>query len=116
VGSIFGSQPNQTKGNIYNISDSSETVIGYIGAGSIQQKRMFISNSEMARDWNLLPYCTEKRVPLDSFDFYFGSNALIPYAADPPNSPTPKAYFGASGHCVDCRLAGGTLEKPAFWP
>jgi hypothetical protein len=116
TGSIFGSQPNQTKGNIHNISDSSETVIGYIGAGSIQQKRIFISNADMPPGWNQLRNCTEYRVPLDSLDYYFGGNIYIPYASDPPNSPRPQAYFGASPSCVDCRLAGGTLDKPVFWP
>jgi hypothetical protein len=116
TGSIFGSQPNQTKGNLRNISDSSETVIGYIGAGSIQQKRIFISNADMPPGWNQLRNCTEYRVPLDSLDYYFGGNIYIPYASDPPNSPRPQAYFGASPSCVDCRLAGGTLDKPVFWP
>jgi hypothetical protein len=116
TGSIFGSQPNQTKGNIHNISDSSETVIGYIGAGSTQQKRIFISNADMPPGWNQIRICTEYRVPLDSLDYFFGANVYIPYAADPPNSPSPTGYFSASGSCVDCRLAGGTLDKPAFWP
>jgi hypothetical protein len=116
TGSIFGSQPNQTKGNLRNISDSSETVIGYIGAGSIQQKRIFISNADMPPGWNQLRNCTEYRVPLDSLDYYFGGNIYSPYASDPPNSPRPQAYFGASPSCVDCRLAGGTLDKPVFWP
>ena len=49
VGSIFGSQPNQNHGNIHNVADSSEMVIGYIGAGSIQQQRIFIKNSECQR-------------------------------------------------------------------
>ncbi len=115
VGSIFGSQPNQTPGNIHNIADSSEKVIGYIGAGIVQQQRIFISNSEMPSGWNQIQNCTEYDVPVDSLDFYFGSNSLIPYSADPPNSPFPTGYFSASASCVDCTLSG-TLTKPAFWP
>ena len=116
VGSIFGSQPNQTPGNIHNIADSSEMVIGYIGAGRVQQQRVFISNSEMPNGWNQVQNCSEYDVPVDSLDYYFGSNSLIPYSADPPNSPFPTGYFSASASCVDCTLAGGTLEKPGFWP
>lgn len=115
VGSIFGSQPNQTKGNIHNLTDSLETVIGYIGAGSIQQQRIFISNADLPPGWNQQPNCTEYDVPMDSLDFYFGSNSLIPYAADPPGSPFPAGYFSASASCVDCTLSG-KLEKPSFWP
>ncbi len=115
VGSIFGSQPNQTKGNIHNINDSTETVIGYIGAGSTQQARIFISNSSMPPDWNQVPNCTEKYVTPDSIGYFFGANQFIPYASDPPGYPTPKGYFSASATCVDCTLTG-SADKPAFWP
>lgn len=116
VGSIFGSQPNQTHGNIHNVADSSEMVIGYIGAGSIQQQRIFIKNSEMPAGWNQPQNCTEYIVPKDSVDFYFAANTYIPIVTDPPGNPFPKGYFSASGTCVDCTLAGGTTQKPYFWP
>lgn len=116
MGSIFGTQPNQTKGNIHNVADPDENVIGYVTAGSIQQKRIFIRNADLPAGWNLLPYCDEKRVTLDSLEFYFGSGALIPYSEDPPGAARPSAYFGASAPCVDCTREGGTLVKPSFWP
>lgn len=116
VGSIFGSQPNQTHGNIHNIADSSELVVGYVGAGSVQQKRIFISNSEMPPGWNLPQYCSEYIVPKDSVDYYFSNNTYIPIRTEPQGNPRPTGYFSAIGSCVDCTLAGGTLQKPYFWP
>jgi len=116
IGSIFGTQPNQAKGNIHNVADPSENVIGYVTAGTIQQKRIFISNSDLPGDWNLLPYCYEQKVPIDSIDFYFGSGFLIPYSEDPPGAARPSGYFGATAPCVDCTREGGTLVKPFFWP
>ena len=115
VGSIFGSQPNQVKGNIHCVSDSSELVIGYIGAGSVQQERLFINNSDMPPGWNLPQNCTEYKVPLDSIGFYFKDKIYIPYQSLPVGSPFPTAYLAASGTCVDCTLTG-TLVKPGFWP
>ena len=115
VGSIFDPQPNQTKGNIHNISDSSETVIGYIGAGTLQQQRIFIYNSELRAGWNQPANCTEYDVPMDSIGYYYGGGAFIPYSSDPPGSPNPKGYFSASATCVDCTLTGSP-DKPAFWP
>ncbi|MEO8820455.1 MAG: DUF4249 domain-containing protein [Ginsengibacter sp.] len=117
VGSIFGNQPNQTRGNIHSMSDSSEIVVGYIGAGSPQQARIFISNADVPNGWNQPQNCTEKYVPPDpdSIKYFFGSNAFIPYASNPPGSPVAKGYFSASATCVDCSLTG-TLVKPAFWP
>ncbi len=115
TGSIFDPQPNQTTGNIHCVTDSTETVIGYIGAGSIQQARIFISNSEMMPGWNQKFNCTEYDVPKDSVEFYLSGSTYIPYDTDPPGSPMPNGYFSASASCVDCTITG-TLEKPIFWP
>ncbi|HXS58827.1 MAG TPA: DUF4249 domain-containing protein [Hanamia sp.] len=115
VGSIFDPQPNQTKGNLHCITDTTEKVIGYIGAGTTDHQRIFISNSSMPDDWNLVPNCTEYDVPVDSLKFYFGQGMYIPYKADPDGDPFPKAYFSASASCVDCTLSGSPV-KPTFWP
>ena len=115
VGSIFGSQPSQIKGNVHSVSDSSELVIGYIGAGSVQQERLFINNSSMPPGWNEAQNCTEYKVPLDSIGFYFKDKIFIPYQSFPLGSLFPTAYLSASGTCVDCTLTG-TPVKPGFWP
>lgn len=117
VGSIFDPQPNQTKGNIHCVFDSTETVIGYIGAGATDQRRIFIKNSEMPSDWNQAPNCTDYEVPnmLDSILFYFASNSFIPYLKDSTPSGITKGYFSASGTCVDCTITGSPV-KPIFWP
>ncbi len=118
VGSIFDSQPNQTTGNIHCVSNPSEQVIGYIGAGSSQHERIFISNSDMPSDWTLKKSCQEKDVPNipDSLDFYFGANQYIPYLPDYGlGSPFPIGYFSATSTCVDCTLSGSP-DKPSFWP
>jgi hypothetical protein len=115
TGSIFDPQPNQTKGNIHCITDSTERVIGYIGAGTIQQQRLFISNSEMPSGWNQGGRCTEIDVPADKVKFYLAGNSYIPYATDPPGAFKPKGYFSASATCVDCTLTGSPV-KPYFWP
>ena len=112
VGSIFDPQPNLTRGNIQCISDPSETVIGYIGAGNTVQQRLFIQNSELPAGWNLLPNCLEYTVPniKDSLLYYFSNNNLIPYSQD-----FTGGYLSASGRCVDCTLTGSPV-KPTFWP
>lgn len=112
VGSIFDPQPNLTRGNIQCISDPSETVIGYIGAGNMVQQRLFIQNSELPAGWNLFPNCLEHTVPniKDSLLFYFSNNSFIPYSQD-----FTGGYLSASGRCVDCTLTGSPV-KPTFWP
>lgn len=109
VGSIFDSQPNQTVGNIHCLSDSTETVIGYVGAGTSSQSRLFIANSSMPAGWNLPADCIEYNVPLDSIVFFFGSRTYVPI------NLARSSYFSASASCVDCTVSGDP-QKPAFWP
>ncbi len=111
IGSIFDPQPNQTKGNIHCVTDTSETVIGYIGAGSTSSLRLFISNTAMPSDWNLRSDCTMIVVPSDSLAFYFGGRLYIPI-----DEIRPGIYSGSTFSCVDCRASGGPNVKPVFWP
>jgi len=117
VGSIFDPQPNQTKGNIHSVSDTTETVIGYIGCGTKEQKRIFISNSEMPPGWNLPPDCIEFVVPnnKDSIYKWYSGNSLVPYLKNMGPAGALLGFFSATGTCVDCTLTG-TPVKPTFWP
>ena len=117
VGSIFGSQPNQTPGNVHNINDSTEKVIGYIGAGSPQQERIFISNSEMPAGWDERPNCTDAEFInfKDTLALYFGGNSYVPIIKDTTRSGVIIGFISASGRCVDCTLTGSPV-KPGFWP
>jgi Domain of unknown function (DUF4249) len=111
IGSIFDPQPNQTKGNIHCVTDTSETVIGYISAGSTDTIRYFIPNSAMPMNWNVYPDCPLKKVPGDSVEFYFHEMGYIPIDAI-----IPGVYGGSFADCVDCRYSGGPNVKPPFWP
>ncbi len=117
LGSLFDAQPAQLKSNIHNISDTSEKVIGYVSASSVQTKRIFIDKQDII--WVYMPYyldfdCKLKVVAPQDMDTYI-----------PPSGP---AYWVAVGQqpfspniviipaeCADCRLHGGTNIKPAFW-
>ena len=117
VGSIFDPQPNETQGNIHSITDPSEAVIGYIGAGNSFEKRTFISNNDMPPGWNQLQDCPPIVVPNipDSLKFYFGRGGFTPFeVAQPPKSP-PTGYQASYIECVDCTTKGTNI-KPSFWP
>lgn len=117
IGSVFGAQPDQIKGNIHNINDIAEKVIGYIDAGIPATKRLYISNSSMPSDWNKMPNCFELYVSPSKIAMakYFSSNSFVPIRKDTTLSGGLKGYFSASGRCVDCTLTGSNV-KPAFWP
>ena len=114
LGSIFDAQPTQLTGNIYCVNKPSEIAIGFFSASSVQQKRIFISKTEVT-DWN---YDYPGR-SCDIFTIPHGPPLLVYDYPDPEYAPY---YFSGSTSlviarkvCVDCRLEGGTNKKPAFW-
>lgn len=131
LGSIFDAQPSQMNGNIHCISNPAETVIGYISAGNISTKRIFITNAQLP-NW---PIAVNTSCQLDTFLYKYiapGSktvenqvNEQINYHKTPgatyipidpitvPFSP-PLGYSASTPDCVDCTLRG-TNKKPAFW-
>ena len=114
IGSIFSTQPSQAKGNIHNVSDSTEKVIGYVGAGNTSQYRGFIDNSSLPATWNSPTGCFTVQVPdvPDSFAFYF-SSGLIPLYTEYVNNV--EVFDAAFEECADCTYLGSTT-KPSFWP
>ena len=124
LGSIFDAQPSELTGNIHCLTNASVPVIGYISAGSVQQKRIYIDNSQLPVTWlPSYPYdCQE-----DSLLYCRGSNCinevindLIPLpTGELPTSGVYKGgfiigYIGAPLDCVDCTIRG-TKQQPAFW-
>jgi hypothetical protein len=118
LGSLFDAQPSQLTGNIHNISNPNEPVLGYISASTEQQQRIFI-NTYQILTWNYPPpslTCLEFVVPpiADTVSFYFNAG-YIPIRLD-YTSAGFVGYFAAASTCVDCTLQGGSLVKPLYWP
>jgi hypothetical protein len=125
LGSIFDAQPSQLKGNIHNINNANEPVIGYISAGTIQKKRIFIDNGVLPRDWvRTYPYDCQ----LDSALYCHGSPCsyevalyLVPIGSNQipvgailsKFSPATIGFSYSSRECVDCTIRGTT--QPDFW-
>lgn len=129
LGSIFDAQPSALTGNVHCLSDQ-EPVIGYITAGQVAQKRIFIDSSDLPGYNASLPYgsCT-----LDTL-LYFRSVPTTVLGASPMTltqvydllytgieDPVDKVgdfpsggFTGSFPICVDCTLRG-TNKKPSFW-
>ena len=109
TGSIFDPQPGKLKGNIRNTTDSSEIVVGYIGAGSSYQLRQFFQIP-----WNFREDCSETIVVpnnKDSLQLYFGDSGFWPLYRDDKT----QGWKASNRICADC-LIRGTNYKPSFWP
>ena len=126
LGSIFDAQPAQLTGNIHCTTDATLPVIGYISAGSIQQKRIFIDATQLPSAWlPTYPY----NCSIDTAYFVnpkTGVKEVQLYLIPLPNSSIPIILFYVKGGsspagyvysdvtCVDCTIRG-TLTKPSFW-
>ena len=116
LGTIFDPQPSEISGNIHCLTDSNETVIGFIEATQEQVERIFISNSQVA-DWGYDPRCVEITVDnnLDSINKYAGELYPTLPASLNPFGVIVKFYATADENCMNCTLRGSNI-KPAFWP
>ena len=144
LGSIFDSQPSATIGNIHNINNPAEPVIGYMSACTVSQTRIYINYTDLPKSYiadylNNTPYNANTCV-LQNPDikppvvgipvYYYGDYKELDYLINGyPNNPifipidiiTPFNPLTLAGSvtaaipaCVDCTLRG-TNVKPAFW-
>ena len=112
MGGLFDPMPSQVTGNIFSVKNASEPVIGYFRGGAVQEKRLFITRSE------LRPYFPAYPSFLCSTQTIFGIEELkkaLPHYQ--PVNTLGGAIFIAPISCMDCRVSGGgVLTKPVFWP
>lgn len=113
LGTLFDAQPGQVTGNIHCLTNAAEQVIGFISAGTVQQKRIFIAESQLPY-WQYYLPCFNPNIIVpaipDSLLFYFGSRLYTPIEG------IPGGYLANVSTCIDCTTLGGSNQKPPFWP
>ena len=144
MGSIFDAQPSQLIGNIHNTANAAEPVIGYISAGTRQQKRIYILKAALPQSWqpayNLgceidtaYYYPGYKKLPnklipppglILGAHLYWVETTVFPNIGQMlyPGRPYAMAlaardtvgYLFTTTNCADCTLKG-TTQQPAFW-
>lgn len=115
LGSIFDAQPSQLVGNIHNVANATEPVIGYISAGTTQTKRIFIDRKELPSDFKV-KYPFSCSLGIASPVFFEGIlNPYVPlyHYVEPNVGATNDAWY-TDKKCGDCRFRG-TLKQPDFW-
>ena len=108
-GALYSHQPYQIKGNLKNINDEEEPVLGFFLVAAVDSKRIFVERIEAPFYYS---YCTFN----DGWAKAYGDLGL----GGPFDSPQYVVYVeGRRGvaheGCVDCRFYGGTTVKPYFW-
>jgi hypothetical protein len=119
IGTLFDPLPTQLTGNAHCLDDANETVIGYVGAASVSQQRIFIAantdlplNNSSDRGY---PECTYlDTIPVSLANNLFRNPSYQPvFGIYAPNGVLV-AYTSSSLDCVDCRRRG-TNVRPDFW-
>jgi hypothetical protein len=109
TGSLFDPMPSELHGNILSITNPGEQVIGYVGAYTTEQRRLYITPDELNIRYN--PGCKTKLVPEDSFFYYFVTADYTPIDSIGKDLLGKLIYSGAFDYCLDCTTRG-TNERP----
>ena len=114
LGGLFDPVPSQVIGNIQSVTNPDEPVIGFFSAGSVTQKRIFISRANLPRSYPTYNHdCVIDTIFLDALPSVSNPHALLYPFYD---GPSVIGYATTSTDCFDCRvLGGGTTTRPDFW-
>lgn len=123
VDDLFGSQPYSVQGNIKNIENADEPVLGYFQMGAVSSKRVFVSWQD-AMDLGLqnvivLESCPTDTIYIDGDNFkdlysiyeYFVLNGELVLH---DRELLPTGLILTEPQCADCRLTGSP-KRPEFW-
>src|SRR6202007_1814361 len=94
-------------------------VIGFITAGSVSHKRIFVNPANLPHVNLDLPYrgCTADTLLFtDPYfaEFFYSNKIPVSAVTDPILTKDTLGYTASSGICVDCTLRG-TNKRPGFW-
>jgi hypothetical protein len=129
IGTLFDPQPAQLTGNVHCLSNPADLALGYVGAHSLAEKRIFIRRADLPAQWRV-PTGYERCVPPDTVFLYrlsppppitetlsvaFYDQTYLPI--NPLISYTSLILYGYTAKprdCVDCRTRGSAV-RPSFW-
>ncbi|MGI4872221.1 MAG: DUF4249 domain-containing protein [Janthinobacterium lividum] len=124
LGTLFDPLPTQLTGNVHCLSDASELVVGYVGASSMTEKRLFIDHTDFPPGTSFLTGYENQCSEPDTAYLYELPAKITPtqrvlyryeYLSKITNTYVLRGYFYTIAFCADCRIRG-TNVKPSFWP
>lgn len=117
---LFGKQPYSIPGNIYNIDDPSEKVLGYFQVAGVAQERIYIDHAE-AHHADVSIYRAEpcrRDTTLGSlymnYDLYYNQRGYGLAELLFPDMGPPYGIVFTDKICSDCTLSGKNYP-PDFW-
>jgi len=124
LGSIFDAEPSELQGNIHNMNNAAEPVIGWISVTNVQVKKFYMPGGQLVPAGTVVNYPADCEADSALYSNKQGyddvQNILInpPYTDDPINQITKGlavlGYTYSSLICTDCTLRG-SKQLPWFW-
>lgn len=108
-GGMYGQQPASVIGNIYNVDDPEEVVLGYFYAAQLREKQLFVKNNNLFDFWIPIVKCEYQSLST----LWRAESVEFPVYIYNPGNFNPVMWGPAE--CFDCRLGGGDTIQPQPW-
>ncbi len=108
--SLYETQPSSSQGNIYNVYNSSEKVLGLFYASQVSEDRIFVDYEDL--DFPVAAYTCNLDTLENNNSFYIDNYYYV--ISLNPLGPGPPWLYGQK-NCFECTQRGGDNEKPDFW-
>jgi hypothetical protein len=124
LGSIFDAEPSELQGNIHNINNAAEPVIGWISVTNVQTKKAFVTD-QVVPSGTVTTYPADCAADTALYVDKSGSNDVLNELIDPPLTALPISDINPTGikiigytystlTCTDCTLRG-KIAPPWYW-
>ena len=110
-GGLYESQPPQIRGNIYNVNDPDELVLGFFYVSSSSEKRIFV-NGQRQLNFPRIKCTLDTIDNMSEIPSYLSCPVYMRSLSQMGSGPP---YGVGYGICFDCTSEGGTTVKPDFW-
>lgn len=112
VGGLFSPEPLELRGNIANVDDPDELVLGYVSVATLSRAKLFINNYDTRFSrWSGPSYGDTIVSPRDYRKFYDWQYRVGWFEITGERS----GWVWLPKECVDCRTSGGTKDRPSWW-
>ena len=107
-GGMYDVQPSTVAGNLYNVNDPEEVVLGYFHASQVREKQVFVHNNNFF-EFDI-PHIICEYEPM-----YWGRRLNSEYPVYIYNPGNFQPLLTGDQFCFDCRLQGGDTIRPENW-
>ncbi len=116
LGGLFDPQPGSVTGNIFNVNNPNEPILGFFDVGEVKEKRLFINSSELPPDLrSFLPFGNCELDSVSVADARTVADFGYAYVSAIQPMLVIIGYTYSTRQCTDCSLQGGKTTRPAFW-